>query len=255
MFNNFVLNSPLEQFTIVPIVSIYLSSLDFSITNSALYGILSCVLLFFFIKLFWVKNDTSLVPNNWHLVFEFLYKSLLRVVIDNVGTIGEKYFPIILSIFFFTLSINLTGLVPYSFTVTSHIIVVIFLAFSIFIGINIICFEKHGLRFFSLFYPQGTSLVLGFLLVPIELISYIFKPISLSIRLFANMMAGHTLLKVIAGFSWSLVSSKGILFLVHIVPLMVLVPLFGLELGVALIQSYVFTLLFCIYINDALNLH
>ena len=255
MLNNFFYNSPLEQFAIVPIVPFYFSCIDFSITNSALFGILSCVVFFFFIKLFWAKDDTTLVPNNWQSLFEFLYKSLLRVLVDNVGLIGEKYFPLVLSIFFFTLFINLIGLVPYSFTVTSHIIVVISLSFSIFIGINVICFKKHGLRFFSLFYPQGTSLVLGLLLVPIELISYIFKPISLSIRLFANMMAGHTLLKVIAGFSWSLVASKGILFLVHTVPLAVLIPLFGLELGVALIQSYVFTLLLCIYINDALNLH
>jgi len=126
---------------------------------------------------------------------------------------------------------------------------------SIFIGINIICVKKHGLKFFSLFLPPGTSIALAFLLVPIEFISYVFKPVSLSIRLFANMMAGHTLLKVIAGFAFTLMSNAGILFLVHYCPLLILIPLIGLELAVALIQSFVFTILICIYINDSINLH
>lgn len=124
-----------------------------------------------------------------------------------------------------------------------------------FIGINIICARKHGMKMFSLFLPPGTSIGLAFLLVPIEFISYIFKPISLSIRLFANMMAGHTLLKVIAGFAFALVTASGGLFIVHLVPLLILIPLFGLELGVALIQSFVFSVLISIYLNDALNLH
>lgn len=153
------------------------------------------------------------------------------------------------------MSLNLIGLVPYSFTLTSHLIVTLALSLSVFIGINIVCARLHGLNMFSLFLPSGTPITLALLLVPIELISYIFKPISLSIRLFANMMAGHTLLKVIAGFAYTLMGNTGILFLMHYVPLLILIPLFGLELGVALIQSFVFSILVCIYLNDSINLH
>ena len=155
----------------------------------------------------------------------------------------------------FIAGMNLIGLVPYSYTVTSHFIVTLALSFSIFIGMNIICIRLHKLEFFSLFLPAGTSFALAFLLVPVELISYIFKPLSLAIRLFCNMMAGHTLLKVFAGFSWSLMHFSGVLFLLQIVPLLILIPLYGLEFGVALIQAFVFSLLTCIYLNDAVNLH
>jgi ATP synthase subunit 6 len=126
----------------------------------------------------------------------------------------------------FILSLNLIGLIPYSFTLTSHLIVTLSLSLAVFIGINIVCIRIHGINFFSLFLPSGTSIVLALLLVPIELISYVFKPISLSIRLFANMMAGHTLLKVIAGFAYTLMSNTGMLFVLHYVPLLILIPLF-----------------------------
>ena len=150
---------------------------------------------------------------------------------------------------------NLIGLVPYSFTVSSHFVVTLAISLSIFIGINIICIKTHKFEFFSLFLPGGTPLLLAFLLVPVELVLYIFRPLSLAIRLFCNMMAGHTLLKIFAGFAWSLMSFTGILFFVHYIPLITLLPLLGLELGVALIQAFVFSLLTCIYLNDALNLH
>ena len=158
-------------------------------------------------------------------------------------------------IFSFILISNVSGLVPYSFTITSHLIQTMVLALSVFIGVVIICAFTHGFHMLSLFLPGGTSLALAFLLVPIEIVSYIFKPLSLAIRLFANMMAGHTLLKVIAGFAWAMMGSGGLLLLAHIVPLVVLVILFGLELAAAMIQAYVFTILSCIYINDAIILH
>ena len=135
------------------------------------------------------------------------------------------------------------------------LVVTFFLSMSIFIGLNIICVRTHGMQFFSLFLPSGTALGLAFLLVPIEVVSYIFKPIALATRLFANMMAGHILLKVIAGFAYTLMGNTGILFLLHYVPLLILIPLFGLELGVAIIQSFVFAILVCIYLNDSINLH
>ena len=181
---------------------------------------------------------------------------ILSLVTDNIQSKdAQRFFPLVFTVFISILFINLTGLVPYSFTLTSHLIVTFAISLSIFIGINIVCARKHGLKMFALFLPPGTSLGLAFLLVPIEFISYIFKPISLSIRLFANMMAGHTLLKVIAGFGYTLMGLGGLLFFLHYVPLLILIPLFALEFGVALIQTFVFSILICIYINDAINLH
>ena len=250
--------SPLEQFQVLPIFSVYLNFIDISLTNETIILVL---ILFFSIVLFasLVKEQESsyfIVPNRWQSVIEIIYKLILSLVTDNIkDKKNQHFFPLVFSIFFLLLSINLIGLIPYSFTLTSHLIVTLTLSLSIFIGINIICVRLHGINFFSLFLPAGTSVVLAFLLVPIELISYIFKPISLSIRLFANMMAGHTLLKVIAGFAFTLMGNVGILFLLHYIPLLILIPLFGLELGVALIQSFVFSILICIYLNDAINLH
>lgn len=251
--------SPLEQFQILPIFLYDLYFFSIPVTNVMLILFLVLFITFvFFFSLFKSDKDNSflVVPNYYQSIVEIIYKMILSLVSDNIkDKRGQKFFPLVFFIFFFILSLNLIGLVPYSFTLTSHIIVTLSLSLAIFIGINIICIRIHGMHFFSLFLPSGTSFALSFLLVPIELISYIFKPISLSIRLFANMMAGHTLLKVIAGFAFTLMGNAGILFLLHYVPLLILIPLFGLELGVALIQSFVFSILICIYLNDAINLH
>jgi len=252
------LYSPLEQFEVLVVMSFYFKGLDFSITNETLI----LMTIFLSSSVFFIANLNSkdlilnLIPNRIQSVFELLYTILLSLIVDNLGKLeGQNFFPILFSIFLYIASLNLIGLIPYSFTLTSHLIVTFTLAFFIFFALNIICIKKHGLDFFSLFFPSGTSITLALLLVPIELISYIFKPVSLSIRLFANMMAGHTLLKVIAGFGWTLSGSSGILFLIHYIPLLILIPLFGLELGVALIQSFVFLILICIYLNDSINLH
>jgi len=165
------------------------------------------------------------------------------------------FFSIIFTLFLTILISNLTGLVPYSFTTTSHLIITFYFGLSFFLAINMIGIKIHKNHFFCLFLPQGSSINLVPLLVPIEIVSYIFRPISLSVRLFANMMAGHTLLKVIVGFSWGMMSCTGITFFAHILPLIVLVILVGLELAVAGIQTYVFIILTCIYFNDTLNLH
>jgi ATP synthase subunit 6 len=195
------------------------------------------------------------IPQHWQLVIESLYATVSETLVNNVGEKGQKYFPFIFTLFTFVLISNLIGLVPYSFTITSHIIVTFSLALMVFVGVTAIAIREHGLHMLSLFIPSGTSLALAFLLVPIELISYIFRPISLSLRLFANMMAGHALLKVIAGFAWSMMTAGGLLFIAHFFPLVVLLLLIGLELGVAFIQAYVFTILSCMYLNDAINLH
>ena len=153
-------------------------------------------------------------------------------------------------LFNFILFSNLMGLIPYTFTATSHVIVTFILSFAVFIGINIIIWNKYKLQIFSLFLPANTTFFLALLLVPIEFISYIVRPISLGVRLFVNLMAGHTLLKVIVGFSWSMLLLENFMSFGMFFPMLILVLLFGLELGVALIQTYVFVILTCIYINE-----
>lgn len=249
--------SPLEQFDIIPVIPLFFNTFDISITNETIILILGISGLFLLSMLTRTSDSyLPLIPTYTQIVFEIIYKLIASLIKDNIVTNNkEHYFPIIVSVFFFISLLNGIGLIPYSFTLTSHIIITFALSFAIYIGINIICIKKFGILYFSLFLPSGTSFVLALLLVPIELISYLFKPISLSIRLFANMMAGHTLLKVIAGFASDLMYSTGIFFVIHLVPLAILFPLFGLECGVALIQSFVFSILVCIYINDALNFH
>ena len=250
--------TPLEQFEIIPIISFKMGILDFSITNEVV--VLS--LIFFFVSylfIFSTKAENSsfyIIPHRWQIIIEAFFKLILSMISDNVASQrGQNFFPFVFTIFVYILMLNLIGLVPYSFTLTSHLIVTFALALFMFIGINIICVRTHGMEFFSLFLPGGTSFVLALLLVPIELISFIFRPISLSIRLFANMMAGHTLLKVIAGFAWQMMQAGTLLFVAHIVTLIVLTALIGLEMAVAFIQAYVFAVLTCIYINEAENLH
>jgi ATP synthase subunit 6 len=248
----------LEQFEFLPLVPLYFGGFDISITNETMIlGIIFfLVSTFFFSSLKQSDSTLFIVPHRWQIIVGIVFKMVLTLLVDNIDAKrGQMFFPLVFSIFFFIVCLNVIGLVPYSFTLTSHLIVTFALSLFVFIGINIICIRLHGLEFFSLFLPSGTSVVLSLLLVPIELISYIFKPISLSIRLFANMMAGHTLLKVIAGFAWTLMGCTGVLFVIHYVPLLILIPLFGLELGVALIQAFVFSILTCIYLNDAISLH
>ena len=256
-----MLNTPLEQFQIILLFSIKLFCFDFSITNLVLVNFL--VLLIFGATVLLISSITNssneisffFIPNSWQVLFETFYEVSSQLLFDNINKDGEKYFPFISVLFTFVLFSNLIGLIPYSFTTTSHLIVTFTLSFSIFIGINIICIQKYKFHMLSLFLPSNTSFGLALLLVPIEFLSYIFKPISLGVRLFANLMAGHTLLKVIVGFAWSMLLLEDFLSILHIIPLLILVLLMGLELGVALIQAYVFTILTCIYLNDAINLH
>ena len=254
-----MLSTPLEQFQIISIFPINLFCLDFSFTNMILINIIILFLVSFILHNISTKKDSEtrgffFVPGVWQTVFELIYETVSRLVYDNLNSEGEKYLPFIATLFVFILSNNLIGLVPYSFTVTSHLIVTFTLSLSIFIGVFIIGCQKHKMKMLSVFLPANTSFFLALLLVPIELISYIFKPISLGVRLFANLMAGHTLLKVIVGFSWSLLMLEDLLSISHIVPLLILILLMGLELGVALIQAYVFIVLTCIYLNDSVNL-
>jgi F-type H+-transporting ATPase subunit a len=170
------------------------------------------------------------------------------MVRDNVGSDGRKYFPFIFSLFMFFLMGNMLGLLPYSFTFTSHLAVTFGMAMVVFIGTTVIAFAKHGFKFFGFFLPHGTPIFVAPLLVPIEILSYFFRPISLALRLFANMTAGHTLLKVFGGF----VVAMGV---AGVVPLVAVVAVTGIEVIIAFLQAFVFTILTCIYLNDALHMH
>lgn len=257
-----LLLTPLEQFEIISIFNLeFFSLFSFPFTNLLLSGLIALTLfntIFFFLGYYDLKSNKlhlNLIANVWQVLFENIYNIILNLLNDNLNKEGEKYFPFILLVFTFILYSNLVGLLPYNFTVTSHLIVTFSLSFSIFIGINIIGIQRHKYKLLTLFIPSNTTFLLALLLVPIEFISYIFKPVSLGVRLFANLMAGHTLLKVIVGFSWSMLLLENSLSLMHVFPLVVLVFLMGLELGVAVIQAYVFVILTCIYLNDSINLH
>lgn len=250
---NFTIASPLEQFEIIAIVPLSFLGLNFSITNSTLFLFISCFLSLIWISLSFYKN--TFVPTNWQLLKESIYEVTSDIVQDNLGKKGESYFPFVFSLYLILLFCNLIGMIPYSFTVTSHISFTFGLALSIFIGINIIGIQTHGINFFSLFLPRGVPLPIVPLLITIEFLSYIVKVFTLSIRLFANMTSGHTLLKIIAGFAWTMLSAGGLLAIFHLIPLGLLVALIGLELAIAGLQAYVFTLLTCIYLNDVLDLH
>lgn len=248
--------APLEQFQILSIVPIRLFYFDFSITNFLLINLLALFTFLSFIyfnsshKNYLQETSYYFSPNSWQKAIESVSEITAQLISDIITHDNEKYFPIIAVLFNFILFSNLIGLVPYSFTATSHLIITFTLSFSVFIGINIITFQKYKMQTFSLFLPANTTFFLALLLVPIEFISYIAKPISLGVRLFINLMAGHSLLKVIVGFSWSMLLLENFISFGLIVPMIILVLLFGLELGVALIQTYVFIILTCIYIQD-----
>jgi len=256
-----MLLTPLEQFQIISLLPINIFSLDFSVTNLLLVNLVA--LAFFSSIVYFFSADINfagyspfyLVPSTWQVFVEIIYDTVSQLLFDNINMEGEKYFPFISVIFTFILFGNLIGLIPYSFTVTSHVIITFTLSFSIFIGVNIIGFQRHQMNMLSLIIPSNTSFALALVLVPIEFVSYLAKPVSLGVRLFINLMAGHTLLKVIIGFAWSMLLLENFISFFHVVPLIVLVALMGLELGVALIQAYVFVILTCIYLNDSINLH
>lgn len=246
-----MLFAPLEQFKILSLNNVILFGIDFSITNYLIFSLSSLISILFFIIL---NNAKSLslyyIPNSWQLLIEFCFSLIFQIVSDIMSKDNEKFLPFLIILFHFILMSNVVGLIPYSFTSTSHVIITFYLSFSVFIGINIITIKKYGIKSFSLFLPANTTFFLSLVLVPIELISYFAKPISLGVRLFINLMAGHTLLKVIAGFSWNLLFLENFISIFLIVPMITLVILFTLELGVALIQAYVFIILTCIYLQD-----
>lgn len=239
--------SPLEQFVWKPIVPAEIGGVDVSFSNSSLFMTITVVVATLFLVL--GMRRSAIVPGRLQVAVELSYEFIAGLLRDTVGSEGRKYFPIVFTLFMFVLLGNLLGMVPYSFTFTSHIVVTFAMAIVIFIFVTILGFVKHGMHFFSFFAPPGTPVVMLPLLVPIEIISYLSRPISLSVRLFANMLAGHTLIKVIAGF----IPALGVIF--GVLPLALVVALTGLEILIAFLQAYVFAILTCLYINDAIHLH
>lgn len=239
-------HGPLEQFEIHHLVPLKIGGADFSFTNSAAAMVAGIVLVILLMVL--GTRSRSLVPGRLQSVVELAYEFVANMVRENVGQAGRPYFPFIFTLFMFILFANLVGMIPFSFTSTSHIIVTFSMAFVIWLGVTILAFAKHGFRFFGYFLPSGVPVALAPIIIPIEVISYFVRPISLSLRLFANMLAGHIMLKVFAGFVIALGIAAGWL------PLLFIVALSGLELLIAFLQAYVFTILTCLYLHDALHL-
>ena len=240
--------NPMHQFQVYRLgPEIKLGNVDLSFTNASLFMLISALSICIFLY-FWFKTEKY---NSRRLQFiaELFYNFIAKMINDTAGSKAKPYFPFIFTLFMFVLLCNMIGMLPYSFTVTSHIIVTLVMALFIFIAVTIIGFFKHGLKYLSIFVPKGVPVVLLPLITVIEIISYLSRPVSLSVRLFANMMAGHTMLKVFGSFVISLGLLGGWL------PLSFSVALTGLEILVAFLQAYVFAILTCIYLNDALNLH
>ena len=244
-------HSPLAQFEIKPLIPIRIGEVDLSFTNSALFMVIAVALTTGFL-MFGTRRG-ALVPGRWQSVAELSYEFIANMIRDNVGQEGRQYFPFIFSLFMFVFFGNMLGMMPYSFTYTSHIIITFGLALVVFIGVTVIGFMKHGVRFLGFLMPTGIPIFMAPLIIPIEILSYFTRPVSLALRLFANMTAGHTMLKVFAGFVFPMGSA---FFVVGgVIPFTLVAALTGLEFIIAFLQAYVFTILTCVYLNDALHMH
>ncbi len=240
---------PLEQFVIKPVGGGEMSSVAF--TNSSMWMVLTIIAVTAFMV--GGMRKRALVPGPWQSMAEATYEFIGSMIRDNVGDEGRKFFPFVFTLFMFILFGNLLGLIPYSFTFTSHIIVTMAMALFVFVLVTLVGLFKHGLHFFSFFVPSGAPVLMYPLMIPIEIISYLSRPVSLSVRLFANMMAGHTMMKVFAGFVFGLGAAT--FGLGGIAPIVMNVLLTGFEILVAFLQAYVFCVLTCLYLNDSLHLH
>jgi F-type H+-transporting ATPase subunit a len=252
----YYINSPLSQFEVTNLIGInapILGHFNIILTNLALYA--------FFIFLvviglhYFGNNESKLIPNKWSISLESSYASVSTMVREQIGSESEKYFPFIYSLFFFILIGNLISNVPYSFALTASGIVSLGLSFTIFIGVTILALSIHGIKFFSYFIPAGTPLGLVPLLVLIELISYLARAFSLGVRLFANITAGHTLLKILSTYLFKLFTGSVLVAIITLIPFAIFLVLIGLEIAVSLIQAFVFSLLVCSYLKDAIELH
>jgi F-type H+-transporting ATPase subunit a len=244
---------PLHQFVVTPIVDLSVGGVDVSFTNSSMWMVIAGVVSTLFLAV--AMRKPAMVPGRMQVMAEMLYTFIANMIRENIGTKGMQYFPLIFTLFMVVLMGNLLGLIPYSFTYTSHLIVTVALAFLVFLTVVIFGIAKHGTHFFSIFMPPGVPLWLVPLILPLEIISFLIRPITLSVRLFANMMAGHLMLKVFAGFSVAMASMGAAGYLAGMGPLLFNALLTAFELLVALIHAYVFSVLSCIYLKDTVELH
>jgi F-type H+-transporting ATPase subunit a len=254
--SSFLINSPLEQFEVSSLISLnapVLGYLNITITNLSLYSLL--ILLIILGLHILGNNETKILPSKWSIALETLFASIKQIVTDQIGNKHEIYIPFIYSLFCFILFANLLGNVPYSYAITTSAIVCIGLSVTIFIAVTILGLTIHKLHFFSFFIPSGTPLGLVPLLVLIELISYIARAGSLGVRLFSNIVAGHTLMKILSTFLYQLFSGSFLVAIFTLIPFSIFTALVGLELGVSFIQSIVFCLLVSSYLKDAIELH
>ncbi len=248
--------SPLNQFEVTSLISLnvpLLGNVNITLTNLSLYAFFILLIVVGFH--FYGNNESNLIPNKWSISLESSFASLSSMVREQIGSHNEIYLPFIYSLFFFILVGNLISNVPYSFAVTASGVVSLGLSFTIFIGVTILAFSIHGIKFFSFFVPAGTPLGLVPLLVLIELVSYLARSVSLGVRLFANIVAGHTLLKILSTYLYQLFTGSIIVAIITLIPFVIFLALIGLELAVSLIQAFVFTLLVCSYLKDAIELH
>ena len=256
MFFNIVL-SPLDQFEIKNLINLELNilgNIQISLTNIGLYLTLSAAIVLILNLL--ATNYNKIISNEWSINQESLYSTIHSIVTNQINnTTGQIYFPFIYGLFIFILVNNLVGMIPYSFASTSHFILTFSISFTVVLGATILGFQKHGLKFFSLFVPSGCPLGLLPLLVLIEFISYLARNVSLGLRLAANILSGHMLLNILAGFTYNIMNSGFIYIFIGLVPLAFIIAFSGLELGIAFIQAQVFVVLTSSYIKDSLDLH
>ena len=247
--------NPMEQFEVKPLVAeplLHIGSHPIYFTNQALLMVIVVALASLFLTL--TVKPGRLVPTRGQSMAEASYEFVANMIHSATGEDGLKFFPFIFTLFIFVLFCNFLGMVPWSFTVTSQIAVTFALAAFVVLMVIVVGFMKHGFHFLSLFVPKA-PFVLLILLVPIEIISFLTRPLSLSVRLFANMLAGHTMLAVFGGFVVALGGAGGILSVLSLGPMLLIVAIMLLELLVAFLQAYVFAILTCIYLNEALHLH
>jgi F-type H+-transporting ATPase subunit a len=242
---------PIHQFALKPVVSILVGGHDVSLTNSGLYMLLAVALTCLLVAI--GARGGSGVPGRMQAMAEMAYEFIAGMVRSAAGETGMRFFPFVVAIFFFVLLSNLIGFIPYSFTVTSQIIITAALALMVFLTVIVIGIKEHGLHFFNLFVPQGVPIYILPLVVAIEIISFLSRPISHSVRLFANMLAGHITLNVFGGFVVMLLGASAAVKALAILPFVMTIGLDALELLVAFLQAYVFAMLTCMYLNDALH--
>lgn len=244
--------NPLHQFEIHPIVPLHIAGLDLSFTNSSLWMVAAVLVSTIFMTV--ASSRAAMVPGRLQAFGESMYEFIANMVRENIGEHGRQYFPLIFSIFMIVFMGNALGMIPYSFTFTSHIVVTAALALMVFLMVCVLGLVRHGLHFFSIFLPPGVPLLMAPLIIAIEVISFLIRPVTLSVRLFANMMAGHILMKVIAGFAVAFLSMGAAGAALGILPTAFNVVLIGFELMIAFLQAYVFTILCCIYLKDTVEL-